>query len=89
MNIEILLAQCGDFSRYQLMLLALFCLINVLASVNYYSQTIISFVPEHWYVVCLYFIFVYPYPLHHKSIYPPHFAGDFLQPIYIILSQNE
>lgn len=48
MEIEQLLAHCGDFGRYQMLLLALFCLINVLASINYYSQTIITFVPEHW-----------------------------------------
>lgn len=48
MDIEQLLAHCGDFGRYQWMLLALFCLINILSSINYYSQTIITFVPEHW-----------------------------------------
>lgn len=47
-SIEKMLANCGDFSRYQLMLLGMFAIINVLSSVNYYAQTIISFVPEHW-----------------------------------------
>ncbi|KAG4070913.1 hypothetical protein HA402_011139 [Bradysia odoriphaga] len=48
MDIEKMLKKCGDFGRYQFMLMGLFCIINVLASLNYYSQTIISFVPEHW-----------------------------------------
>jgi hypothetical protein len=30
------------------MLLGCFCLVNVIASMHYYSQTIISFVPDHW-----------------------------------------
>lgn len=48
LDIDQILEKCGDFHRYQLMLLGFFCLINVLASMHYYSQTIISFVPEHW-----------------------------------------
>lgn len=48
MDIQKVLAECGDFGRYQYMLLILFCIINLLSALNYYSQTIISFVPEHW-----------------------------------------
>ncbi|CAO1409687.1 unnamed protein product [Diamesa tonsa] len=48
LDIDQILAQCGDFHRYQFMLLGFFCLINVLSSMHYYSQTIISFVPDHW-----------------------------------------
>lgn len=48
LDIDKVLEKCGDFNRYQFMLLGCFCLINVLASMHYYSQTIISFVPEHW-----------------------------------------
>lgn len=49
-DIDQILAKCGDFNRYQFMLLGAFCLINVISSMHYYSQTIISFVPEHWWV---------------------------------------
>lgn len=45
---EYLLAECGDFGRSQYVMLLAFGYINVLASINYYSQTIITFVPEHW-----------------------------------------
>lgn len=48
MAIEKMLAHCGDFNRYQYLLMGLFCTINILSALNYYSQTIISFVPEHW-----------------------------------------
>jgi MFS transporter, OCT family, solute carrier family 22 (organic cation transporter), member 4/5 len=48
LDIDKVLEKCGDFHRYQFMLLGFFCLINILASMHYYSQTIISFVPEHW-----------------------------------------
>ncbi|XP_055379181.1 organic cation transporter protein-like [Condylostylus longicornis] len=47
-EIDKVLEKCGDFHRYQFMLLFLFCIINLLSSVQYYSQTIISFIPEHW-----------------------------------------
>lgn len=48
MNVDIMLARCGDFGRYQLMLLSLFGVINILSSIHYYTQTIINFVPPHW-----------------------------------------
>lgn len=48
MDVDKMLEKCGDFGRYQLMMLSLFGVINILSSVHYYSQTIIIFVPEHW-----------------------------------------
>ncbi|CAO1410565.1 unnamed protein product [Diamesa tonsa] len=48
LNTDRILAQCGDSNRYQLLLVVFFCLNNVLTSMHYYSQTIISFVPAHW-----------------------------------------
>lgn len=45
---ERMLAKCGDFGRYQYLLMGMFCIINLLSAMHYYSQTIISFVPEHW-----------------------------------------
>lgn len=47
-NIDEILERCGDFHRYQILLLGFFCLVNILCSMHYYSQTIISFIPEHW-----------------------------------------
>lgn len=48
LDIDGMLAKCGDFHRYQYMLMGIFCIVNILASMHYYSQTIISFVPEHY-----------------------------------------
>lgn len=48
MDADRILEKCGDFGYYQLMMLGLFGVINILASVHYYSQTIISFIPDHW-----------------------------------------
>lgn len=45
---EQMLRECGDLGPYQLVLLAAFCYINICASIHYFSQTIILFVPEHW-----------------------------------------
>lgn len=45
---EQMLRECGDFGPYQFVMLAAFCLINVFASVHYFSQTIVLFVPDHW-----------------------------------------
>lgn len=50
MNADQMLQKCGDFSYYQLLMLSLFGVINVLSSIHYYSQTIINFVPNHWWV---------------------------------------
>lgn len=48
MDADRMLAKCGDFGRYQFVLLSLFGVINILSSIHYYSQTIINFVPDHW-----------------------------------------
>lgn len=48
MDFDKILEKCGDFNRYQFLLLALFGVINLLVSMHYFTQTIISFVPNHW-----------------------------------------
>jgi hypothetical protein len=48
LDIDEILEKCGRFGRYQYMLLGMFCLVNIISSMHYYSQTIISFMPEHW-----------------------------------------
>lgn len=45
---EDMLRECGDFGPYQIVMMAAFCVINVLSSIHYFSQTIILFVPDHW-----------------------------------------
>nr|CAD7395569.1 unnamed protein product [Timema cristinae] len=47
MDVDDMLSHAGDFGRYQIFLMALFCIINVLSAFHYFSQTIISVVPEH------------------------------------------
>lgn len=51
MDADRMLEKCGDFNHYQLMMLSLFGVINILSSIHYYSQTIINFVPNHWWVL--------------------------------------
>lgn len=48
LEVDKILEKCGDFSRLQMIMLLLFCVINVLSALHYYSQTIISFVPKYW-----------------------------------------
>lgn len=48
MDADQILEKCGNFGNYQLVMLSLFGVINILSSIHYYSQTIINFVPEHW-----------------------------------------
>jgi len=50
LEVDKILEKCGDFSRLQMIMLLLFCVINVLSALHYYSQTIISFVPKYWWV---------------------------------------
>lgn len=47
-SVDEMLRECGDFGPYQYVMLVTFCIINVLSSIHYFSQTIILFVPEHW-----------------------------------------
>ncbi|ERL86156.1 hypothetical protein D910_03569 [Dendroctonus ponderosae] len=46
-GIDDMLAYVGDFSRYQLILICLFSVINVLSAFHYFGQTFTSLVPEY------------------------------------------
>ncbi|KNC25680.1 Organic cation transporter-like protein [Lucilia cuprina] len=48
LEIDKILEKCGDCHRLQALMLLLFCVINLLSSMHYYSQTIISFTPKYW-----------------------------------------
>ncbi|XP_061391955.1 organic cation transporter-like protein [Musca vetustissima] len=47
-ELDKILEKCGDRHRLQAIMLLLFCVINLLSAMHYYSQTIISFVPKYW-----------------------------------------
>ncbi|XP_060516080.1 organic cation transporter protein-like isoform X2 [Cylas formicarius] len=47
LDIDGMLAHVGDFSRYQLMLMFLFSIINILSAFHYFGQTFTSLVPLH------------------------------------------
>ncbi|EDW80741.1 uncharacterized protein Dwil_GK11400 [Drosophila willistoni] len=48
MDFEEILAKCGNSSRYQFLILALYGYLMVVISMHYFSQNVISFVPDHW-----------------------------------------
>ncbi|XP_037730513.1 organic cation transporter protein [Drosophila subpulchrella] len=48
MDFEEILAKCGHSSRYQFVLLALYGYLMIVVSMHYFSQNVISFVPDHW-----------------------------------------
>ncbi|XP_016977173.1 organic cation transporter protein [Drosophila rhopaloa] len=48
MDFEEILAKCGNSSRYQFLLLALYGYLMFVVSMHYFSQNVISFVPDHW-----------------------------------------
>ncbi|XP_037944869.1 organic cation transporter-like protein [Teleopsis dalmanni] len=48
MDFDQILAKCGDMGRYQILLLGFFGIVNVIVSMHYFTQTVISFVPDHW-----------------------------------------
>ncbi|XP_018797606.1 PREDICTED: organic cation transporter-like protein [Bactrocera latifrons] len=48
MDFDAVLVKCGNFGRYQLVLLLFYGCTNILSSLHYFAQTIISFTPEHW-----------------------------------------
>lgn len=48
MDFEQILARCGNSHRYQYLLLALYGFLMVVVSMHYFSQNVISFVPDHW-----------------------------------------
>lgn len=45
---EDMLRECGDLGPSQFIMFFAFAIVNLAASIHYYSQTIILFVPEHW-----------------------------------------
>ncbi|XP_017112390.1 organic cation transporter protein-like [Drosophila elegans] len=47
MDLQSVLEKCGNFGPYQILLLGLFGYTNIVSSLHYFSQTIISFTPEH------------------------------------------
>ncbi|XP_030373814.1 organic cation transporter protein-like [Scaptodrosophila lebanonensis] len=47
MDFEQVMDKCGSFGRYQILLLILFSCSNILSSLHYFAQTIISFTPKH------------------------------------------
>ncbi|KAH8268022.1 hypothetical protein KR018_006532 [Drosophila ironensis] len=48
MDFEEILAKCGHSNRYQFLLLSLYGYLMVVISMHYFSQNVISFVPDHW-----------------------------------------
>lgn len=50
MDFDRVLEKCGSFGRFQFVILILYGYTNILSSLHYFSQTLITFTPEHWYV---------------------------------------
>ncbi|XP_075145744.1 solute carrier family 22 member 3 [Haematobia irritans] len=48
MDFDRVLEKCGNFGRFQWILLLLYGCTNILSSMHYFSQTLISFTPDHW-----------------------------------------
>ncbi|KAH8406671.1 hypothetical protein KR222_002334 [Zaprionus bogoriensis] len=48
MDFPDVLEQCGNFGRFQQVVLLLYGYTNILGSLHYFSQTLITFTPEHW-----------------------------------------
>ncbi|XP_017489623.1 PREDICTED: organic cation transporter protein-like [Rhagoletis zephyria] len=48
MDFDTVLEKCGNYGRYQFVLLLLYGCTNILSSMHYFAQTLISFTPEHW-----------------------------------------
>ncbi|KAH8318758.1 hypothetical protein KR074_005386 [Drosophila pseudoananassae] len=48
MDFSQVLDKCGDYGRFQVVLLLLYGYTNILGSLHYFSQTLITFTPEHW-----------------------------------------
>uniref|UniRef100_A0A0A1X6Y5 Organic cation transporter protein n=1 Tax=Zeugodacus cucurbitae TaxID=28588 RepID=A0A0A1X6Y5_ZEUCU len=48
MDFDAVLKKCGNFGRFQFLVLLCFSLTNILSSMHYFAQTIISFTPKHW-----------------------------------------
>lgn len=47
-DIDAMLEKAGDFGRYQIFLMVLFSIVNVVSAFHYFSQTFISVTPDHW-----------------------------------------
>ncbi|XP_017007301.2 organic cation transporter protein-like [Drosophila takahashii] len=47
MDFQSVLDKCGNFGPYQILLLGLYGYANIISSLHYFSQTIISFTPSH------------------------------------------
>lgn len=52
MDFDRVLEKCGSFGRFQFVILVLYGYTNILSSLHYFSQTLITFTPEHWSVLC-------------------------------------
>lgn len=48
MDFDEILSKCGNSHRYQYLLLASYGFLMVVVSMHYFSQNVISFVPDHW-----------------------------------------
>lgn len=48
MDFDRVLEKCGNFGRYQWVILLLYGYTNIMSSMHYFSQTLISFTPEHY-----------------------------------------
>ncbi|XP_068152101.1 organic cation transporter protein-like [Drosophila tropicalis] len=48
MDFDRVLDKCGSFGRFQFVILILYGYTNVLSSLHYFSQTLVTFTPEHW-----------------------------------------
>ena len=48
MDFEKVLEKCGNYGRYQFILLLLYGYTNFMSSMHYFSQTLITFTPDHW-----------------------------------------
>ncbi|XP_034487929.1 organic cation transporter-like protein [Drosophila innubila] len=48
MDFDEILVKCGNSHRYQYLLLGLYGFLLVFVSMHYFSQNVISFVPNHW-----------------------------------------
>lgn len=46
-NIDEMLSYAGDFHRYQIILIGLFCFINVLSALHYFGQTFTTLEPVY------------------------------------------
>lgn len=48
MDFPDVLEKCGSFGRFQKVILLLYGYTNILGALHYFSQTLITFTPEHW-----------------------------------------